>query len=394
MITDAAPRLGGLQQAWRILAAAAVGALLWLATGVHMAQQNPAGPDTWFYIGDPLVGLAGLTALLWRRSFPLAVALATALASAVSTIASAAALLALCSLATRRRPMEIGAVLLVSITASQSYLELRMDTAGSAPLWLQLAIGALIAGIAAAVGVAVGARRTEVRSLRRRAESAEREQLARAAQARAQERNRIAREMHDVLAHRISLVAMQAGVLDHRAELPNEDRRALVRGIADGAHQALEELRDVLGVLRAGPDDPQQPQPTLDTVPDLVAEAQASGLRVTWSTTVRSAPPEAVGRACYRVVQEGLTNAAKHAPGSDVHVTAGGEEGDELRVSVGNSPATAAPVAGPESGFGLLGLVERVTLLGGKLDHHTSPDGGYLLTAQLPWPRHDAEKSA
>ncbi|GAA1243780.1 histidine kinase [Prauserella halophila] len=394
MITDATPRFSPPHHVWRILTGAVIGALLWLATGVQLAQQHSAGADMWFYTGDPLVGLACLAALVWRRRFPLPVALATALASAVSTTASAAALLALCSLATRRRPMEIAAVLLVSVAVSQTYVEFRMAGAPSGPLWLQLAVAVLVTGIAAAGGVAVGARRTEVRSLQHRAESAEREQLARAAQARTQERTRIAREMHDVLAHRISLVAMQAGVLNHRADLSNHDRQVMIRGIADGAHQALEELRDVLGVLRTDPDRPEQPQPTVESIPDLVTDARTSGLDVTWTTTVRGTPPEAIGRACYRVVQEGLTNAAKHAPGTAVHVGAGGAEGHELRISVGNSPATGVPARCPESGFGLLGLTERITLLGGELDHHRSADGGYLLAARLPWPRHDDEKRA
>ncbi|MBB3662914.1 signal transduction histidine kinase [Prauserella sediminis] len=394
MITDAAPGLSRLHQAWRLLACAAIGGLLWLATSVQLAQQHSAGPDTWFYTGDPLVGIACLVTLVWRRRFPLTVALATALASAVSTTASAAALLALCSLATRRRPMEIGAVLLVSVAASQAHVEVRMADAPNGPLWLQLVLAVLVMGITVAVGVAVGARRTEVRSLQHRAESAEREQLARAAQARTQERARIAREMHDVLAHRISLVAMQAGVLNHRADLSTDDRQVMIRGIADGAHQALEELRDVLGVLRADPDRPEQPQPTVESIPDLVTDARTSGLEVTWTTTVRGTPPETIGRACYRVVQEGLTNAAKHAPGAAVHVSAGGMEGHELRISVANSPATGVPARRPESGFGLLGLTERITLLGGELDHRRSADGGYLLAARLPWPRHDDEKRA
>ncbi|GAA1195796.1 sensor histidine kinase [Prauserella alba] len=396
MITDAAPRLSPPQQVWRLLAGAAIGALLWVVSGIQLAQQYSAGPDTWFYTGDPLVGLACLAALMWRRRFPLTVALATTLASVVSTAAAAAALLALCSLATRRRPSEIAVVLLVSATASQAHVEFRMAGTLNGPLWLQILLAVLVAGIAAAVGVAIGARRTELHSLQHRAESAEREQLARAEQARARERNRIAREMHDVLAHRISLVAMQAGVLDHRADLSADDRRAMVRGIADGAHRALEELRDVLGVLRADPGRPEQPQPTVENVPDLVADARASGLDVTWTTTVRGTPPQTIGRACYRVVQEGLTNAATHAPGAAVQISAGGAEGDELRISVGNSPATGVRARKPESpkpesGFGLLGLAERITLLGGQLDHRHNADGGYLLAARLPWPRPDDE---
>ncbi len=368
-----------------------VGVLAWLSTGAVLHWQSD-GTGSWFLTGDPLVALGCLTALVWRRRFPLAVAMTVAIASPASALATGAGFLALGSIATRRRPVEIGVVGLASVIASQFAIGLYPVERPPGSLWYQLAFPALTAGIAVAVGMAVGARRVEVRSLRERAESAEREQTARAAQARALERNRIAREMHDVLAHRISLVAMQAGVLGHRGDLAAEENRVLVRSIAEGSHQALEELRDVLGVLRADPDRPEPPQPSLDLIPDLVADARASGLDVTLTTTVTATPSDVVGRTCYRVVQEGLTNAAKHAPGARIHITLDGAAGDQLDVSVRNSAATTKPARSPSSGFGLLGLTERVDLAGGKLDHHPTPDDGYLLSAQLPWPDPTHEK--
>ncbi|MER7054110.1 MULTISPECIES: histidine kinase [unclassified Streptomyces] len=393
MNTDVAPRLGGWQQTWRLVAAAAVGVPVWLSTGVLLSREPTTGTGSWFLIADPLVALGCLTVLLWRRRFPLTVALTVAIVSPASALATGAALVAMGSLATRRRPVEIGAVVVAYVTASQF-------TAGLYPVqsppgwwWFQLAVPALTAGIAVAVGMAVGARRVEVRSLRDRAESAEREQTARAAQARALERNRIAREMHDVLAHRISLVAMQAGVLNHRGDLAAEENRVLVRGIAEGSHQALEELRDVLGVLRADPGLPEPPQPSIDLIPDLVADARTSGLDVTLTTTVTGRPSDVAGRTCYRIVQEGLTNAAKHAPGTRVHVTLEGKAGDSLTVGVRNSPTTVTKKARPPaSGFGLLGLTERINLAGGELDHRPTPDNGYVLTARLPWPNATREK--
>lgn len=404
---DVAPRLGWWQQTWRLAAAAAVGIPAWLYTGVLLHWQGEeTGP--WFHFGDPLVALGCLIALVWRRRFPLAVAMTVAIASTASALAAGAALVALGSLSTRRRPVEIAVVVLAYVTAAQFAVEVYPVQSPPSTWWLQLTFPALTAGIAVAVGMAIGSRRVELRSLRDRAESAEREQTARAAQTRALERNRIAREMHDVLAHRISLVAMQAGVLDHRKDLDAEENRVLVRGIAEGSHQALEELRDVLGVLRAEPGHPEPPQPSLDRIPDLVADARSSGLDVTLTTTVRGTPSDLVGRTCYRVVQEGLTNAAKHAPSAPVRVTLDGSAGDQLDVSVRNSPASTSPVgtssAGtssatprtaqrPASGFGLLGLTERVGLAGGRLHYHPTPDHGYLLTAQLPWPNPTHEKS-
>ncbi|GGU90745.1 two-component sensor histidine kinase [Actinomadura cremea] len=391
--TDDAPRLGGWRQAWRLAAAAALGVPVWLTVGVLLERQGEAtGTSSWFVTGDPPVAFGCLVALLWRRRFPLAVAMTVVIASTASALATGAALLALCSISTRRRPVEIVVVGSAYVTASQF-------TGGFYPIenppgsmWLELALPTLTAGIAVAIGMAVGSRRVELRSLRDRAESAEREQTARAAQARALERNRIAREMHDVLAHRISLVAMQAGVLDHRSDLPVEENRVLIRGIADGSQQALEELRDVLGVLRADPGRPEPPQPSLDRIPELAADARTSGLDVTLTTTVTGKPPEVAGRTCYRIVQEGLTNAAKHAPGSHVEIVLEGAVGAELSVRVRNSPGARTTAQPPTSGFGLLGLAERVALAGGELDHHPTADDGYVLTARLPWPKHGHEK--
>lgn len=366
--------------------AAVVSLPVWLST-LALLRSRSGDPGSWILLGDPLVALGCLTVLRWRRRWPLPVALTVAVASTVSALATGAALLALCSVATRRRPVEIGAVVLAYVTASQ--LAVRIYPVQDSPdalWWVQVVVPALTAGIAVAAGMAVGARRVEVRSLRDRAESAEREQSARAAQARALERNRIAREMHDVLAHRISLVAMQAGVLDHRGDLSAEENRVLVRGIAEGAHQALEELREVLGVLRTDPGRPEPPQPSLDRVPDLVADARASGLDVGLTSTVTATPPDGVGRTCYRIVQEALTNAAKHAPGAVVRVTLEGDPGGSLGIGVRNGPAPVRTARPPASGFGLLGLGERVTVAGGELGHRPTSDGGYLLTARLPWP--------
>ncbi|MGV9412507.1 sensor histidine kinase [Nocardia sp. NPDC003693] len=394
MDTVGAPRLGAWQQTWRLAAAAIIGTVFWFSVATALPVGCAADTCSWFITGDPLIALGCLTLLLWRRRFPFTVALVVAIASAASALATGAALLALCSLATRRRPAELGVVVLAYVAAAQFSEHLYPLDTPPVPIWLSLALPAASAGIAVATGVAIDARRSELRSLRDRAHSAEREQVARTAQAQATERNRIAREMHDVLAHRISLIAMQAGVLEHRDDLADTDKRTLVRGIADGSRQALEELRDVLGVLRADTDRPEPPQPTLDRIPDLVADARSSGLDVTLDSTVTAAAPETLGRTGYRVVQEGLTNAAKHAPAAAVHITVAGTPGRELHVSVRNLAAAAPVSRPPASGFGLLGLAERISLAGGRLDHHRTSDDGYVLTAHLPWPEHDREKRA
>ncbi|ASO18652.1 signal transduction histidine kinase [Actinoalloteichus hoggarensis] len=384
MNTDAAPRLGGWQQAWRLTAAAAVGVVFWFSTATQLPAGCTADSCSWFVTGDPLVAVACLIALWWRRRFPIVVAVPVLILASTSTLATGAALLALTSVATRRRPVELGLTGVTYVIASQFALEFYPVQSIPTPLWLQLVLPALGAGIAIALGLAVGARRVEVRSLRERAESAEREQAARAAQARAVERNRIAREMHDGLAHRISLVSMQAGALGRRRDLSAEENDVLIRGIADGAHQALEELRDVLGVLRAGPDGPDSAPLSVDRIPELVSDARAAGLDVTLTGTVPGAPSDVAGRTGFRVVQEGLTNAVKHAPGAHVRIVVEKSAG-ELLVRVRNSRVTTEAAPPPTSGFGLLGLAERVSLAGGALDHHPTADGGYLLTARLPW---------
>ncbi|EGX56088.1 putative two-component system sensor kinase [Streptomyces zinciresistens K42] len=386
-IPQAPPPTGPRHPAWRLLAAAALGVPFWFLAAIQLPYGYVSDGGYWFVTGDPLVALGCLGLLAWRRRRPLPVALVVAAASAVSVLAAGAVFLALVSVAAHRRPVWTGSVVAVYLVAAQGSMTLYPLRDGPPSPWLALPVCALSAGAAVAVGLAVAARRAEVVSLRERALSAEREQSTRAAHARAEERTRIAREMHDVLAHRISRVALQAGVLDHRGDLTAEENSLLVRSIRDGSHQALEELRDVLGVLRSDPGRPDLPKPSLASVPDLVAEARATGLDADLTSTVAGDPPDPLGRTCYRVVQEGLSNAAKHAPGSRVRVTVDGAPGDGLRVTVRNSAAPAARTAAlPRSGYGLLGLTERVTLAGGELRHHPASDGGHLLTARLPWP--------
>ncbi|WP_410662171.1 sensor histidine kinase [Amycolatopsis sp. lyj-84] len=388
MITDpaTAPPVRLWEQAWRLLAAAAMGVLIWIVT----ASQLPVGATgpriDWMITGDPLIALACLIALLWRRRFPVTITLSVILASTVSVLAGGASLLALCSLATRRRPAETVVAAVLSVITAVLTADFYPHRESTGPLWLVISLPTLMVGIVVAVGAAIGARREEVRSLREQVASAEREQAARAAEARIMERHRIAREMHDVLAHRVSLVAMQAGVLGHRPDLPADQVAELARGIAEGSHQALEELRDVLGVLRASPDGLEPPQPSLEDLPALVANARSLGLDVTLTATTTGEPPAAIARTVYRIVQEGLTNAGKHAPGARVSVTVEGTAGDGLRATVRDSGASRKATGPPVSGFGLLGLSERVELAGGELDHHAEPGGGFVLAARLPWP--------
>jgi signal transduction histidine kinase len=251
--------------------------------------------------------------------------------------------------------------------------------------------GVVFTVIAILWGMVVRARRQLVVSLRDRAERAESEQQLRVAQARVLERNRIAREMHDVLAHRISLLSLHAGALEIRPDAAPAEVAGAAGVIRASAHQALQDLREVIGVLReepAGDGDPERPQPTLQEVPALVEESRAAGGKVRLDVTVDPGDvPDLTGRTAYRIVQEGLTNARKHAPGAAVAVAIDGAAGDGLTVSIRNPwPPAGRAVVIPGAGTGLIGLAERAALAGGRLEHGHHGDREFALTAWLPWP--------
>jgi signal transduction histidine kinase len=267
--------------------------------------------------------------------------------------------------------------------------------------YLEVSVGGLVYVLCVWVGAYIGLRRDHVRSLQERVETAEREQASRAAQARANERARIAREMHDVLAHRMSLVAMHAGALAYRTDLPPEKVAETAAVVQAGAHAALQDLRDVLGVLRsadgahAGAADggdhprPERPQPTLADLDELVAEARAGGgeVRVERRADGLGELPEAVSRNAYRIVQEALTNARKHAPWAPVTVGVAGAPGEGLALTVRNPLRTVGPApqeAPPSSGLGLVGLTERAELSGGRLAYGAQ-GGQFVVSAWLPW---------
>ncbi|MFC0505474.1 sensor histidine kinase [Micromonospora costi] len=253
--------------------------------------------------------------------------------------------------------------------------------------WLLLmtaAFGALLGW-----GTWARARHALVEALRDRARRAEQEQELRVAEARAAERNRIAREMHDVLAHRLSLLAAAAGAMEYRPDAPPERLSAAAGVIRTSAHQALNELREVVAVLRNDdPDAPadEPPGQNLADLPRLVSEARAAGQSVEVDDSI--APPVEIpplaGRTAYRIVQEGLTNARKHADGQPVTLALSGAPGAGLRIAVRNpAPPGAAPDR--DAGSGLIGLAERAALAGGRVTHRVGDDGHFHLDAWLPW---------
>jgi len=233
------------------------------------------------------------------------------------------------------------------------------------------------------------ARRQQVASLRERARHLEADQRRSAELAREAERRRIAREMHDVLAHRLSLLAVHAGALEFRPGAPAAEVAQAAAVIRTSASAALSELREVIAVLRD--DDAGPPQPTLAQLPALIEESRAAGMTVRAHIDLHDAQalPPLLGRTAYRVVQEGLTNARKHAPGAPVTVTVTANGRPGLLVEIISHHATGPQVprtTPPGAGAGLIGLSERVALVGGTLEHGPSPAGDFVLRATVSPP--------
>ena len=371
------------QSTWRYLLAVLFGLLSWWAAlRDQYVDVSPVLP-----VLDLLVGAAAVVLLRWRRSHPLAVGVVLNALTALSGASAGPALIALVSVATRRRWREILPVAAVSVAASLIYFELQASASG---FLSSVILGAVSLAALTAVGMYVGARRDLAASKVEQALQAERQHALQITEVRTSERARIAREMHDVLAHRLSLVAMHAGALSYRRGLTEEQVAATADVIRASTHAALTDLREVLGVLRTEELDgaPKRPQPTLSTVPALVEEAVAAGGNVRLHNEVGdlAATPDTVGRSAYRVVQEALTNARKHAPDTTVDVVLRGRPGDELVVEVRNPVRVGTlATATPGSGLGLVGLTERAQLVGGLLEHGIR-DGDFVVCARLPWP--------
>ena len=229
------------------------------------------------------------------------------------------------------------------------------------------------------------ARHEVLQGLRDRAERAEQERYLLAEQARAEERARLAGEMHDVVTHRVSLMVLQAGALSITAK--DEATRRSAEELRAAGCQALEELRDLVGILRTDPDPDPDPTPSTSGLPALIAESTAAGTPAELAEDGEPAlASPVVGRTTYRIVREALTNARKHAPGARVLVQIGYRE-TQVRVVVSNGVATrdaSSELSGTGSGFGIVGLRQRIELMHGTLRAGPTPDGGFRLEAVLP----------
>jgi signal transduction histidine kinase len=350
-----------------------------LVTSVDHGLEGP------LVVVDAIGGAAVCLALWWRRRWPVTLALASLPVLAVSSSAGLAGLILLFAVAAYRRWQ---LALIVALGQLAVLPVARATHTQGNSLVEYYVVGPLCIVVAVVLGMFVRGRREAQREMQRHTRA---EQQLLVEQARYGERTRIAREMHDVLAHRISLLSLHAGALEFRPDAPPEEIGRAAGVIRASAHQALEDLRTVIGFLRDGEEGepPQPPQPTLAALPALLEESRAAGMRLEADVRVAdlAAVPDSIGRHALRIVQEALTNARKHAPTAAVELRVAGAPGDGLTVEVRNPvPVLAAGATGiPGSGTGLVGLAERATLSGGHLEHGLETNGDFRLRAWLPW---------
>jgi signal transduction histidine kinase len=243
-----------------------------------------------------------------------------------------------------------------------------------------------------AAAIAVESIGSRLRARQALAAQAQRAEAAQAQQAVLEERGRIARELHDVVAHHMSLIAVQAETAPYRLSGLPEPARAEFAALSAAAREALADMRRLLGVLRHDQPAPRAPQPQLADLPTLVDAARRAGLPVELSVAPAVGQvPSGVAVCAYRIVQESLSNASQHAPGAAVTVSVG-QDASAVLLQVANGPAAAwnGPAgSGPagnglKAGHGLTGMRERVALLGGSLSAGPAPGGGFVVSARLP----------
>ena len=367
---------------WRYAVAVVISGLAW---GEIAAKEWQSG-SPWLWI-DLAGGLVSFWLVSYRRRWPFGIALVLTLFGLFSMSAGGPGVLAVVSLCTRRNLRQIVPIALLNIVCSQLYATWQ-PADNNDPAWVTFTFTVVVTVAVVSFGMYIGSRRELIWTLRERARQAEAEQELRVGRARSAERERIAREMHDVLAHRISLVTMHAGALAYRTDLPPEQIRETAELIQTKAHEALTDLRQVLGMLRGEDGVPDRPQPTLADLDTLMDEARTSGMVVDFHDllTLGQRPAEQVGRTVYRIVQEALTNARKHAAGTHVSVTVSGEPERGLTVVIGNAKPVGRLTrrSAPGSGLGLVGLRERAALTGGTLSVDET-NRAFTLRGWLPW---------
>jgi signal transduction histidine kinase len=301
--------------------------------------EDGAGVSENVLFAEALAAGAACLALPLRRRRPVPLAVALLVADSFGHFFIGPTLVAVFTVAAHRPLRATGWIAALVFARLVGFLATTPDPqdprTGAGVAYFSLVTAAVVFGLYRR------SRRQLVASLRERAEQAEADAALRAEQAQRRAREEIAREMHDVLAHRLSLLSVHAGALEFHPGAPPAEVARAAGVIRDSAHEALQDLRDVIGVLRAPADSGPgagRPQPTLEDVDRLVAEAGEAGMRIAYAPDVAAAEavPAATGRTAYRIVQEGLTNARKHAAGTKVTVTLTGSPEKGLTVEVSN----------------------------------------------------------
>jgi len=392
---DPEPRVTGREwTAWALLAV--VSGLAALGTGGQLFGFHGLGPGLASVLGVlcglPLVLLPVAPLLAWRIA-------AGGLAATVAVVGAAgsppndlwpwpaAALVVMAVLlyavAAAHPGRVAGGAAAITVAVCFAPAPLLAGAPFGQPIWISaVAVGVTV------LGASVRGRRSAQRELARESELRRRDQERKAA---AEERSRIARELHDVVSHHMSMIAIQAEAAPYKyPDLPPGAAETFTT-IRDAARGALSEMRRVVGLLREqGEEAERAPQPGLERLADLVDGARQAGMQVDLEDrSAEAAPPDAVGRSAYRIVQEALSNAARHAHGAPVRVRLA-PEGGALEVCVSNGPAPEAERS-PRAeegdrpgGHGLVGMRERATVLGGTLEAGPRPDGGFRVRALLP----------
>lgn len=353
---------------------------------VDVAILMIAALDVWLVFPDEyetyslVFSFASCAALLLRRWFPFATLL-IAVPGFFAGWAQLAAMLALGYLAARLQShwkMWVGAGL---VWLCRFFLWPPAEFV--ALTWrehvLDAIYGVIVAGMPVAIGLLIGARTELSARLTELAASRDRERQLHAQAVRAEERARLAREMHDVVSHDVTLIAMQANTLS----TAGDDAPEIARTIRKLSTRTLEELRALVGVLRTGA-DADATAPDLADLHRLVRDA-GMPVQVTVELGSRKDLPPTVSAAAYRMVQECLTNVRKHAPGASARVRITGDDND-LAVEVRNEPPRQQVTKLPSGGYGLTGLAERTRLLGGTFESGPTPDGGFRAVATYPAP--------
>jgi signal transduction histidine kinase len=373
---------------WRSIAIDTVVALLLAAVLVAASEgrEPPYGIPQW--VGLALVGLAALSVAA-RRLWPLAIFAIALIAESVAIVVGSgtdpfiAVVLVLYIVALRLPRRTSAAALAVAVAATLAALAASPDVVEGRARWTavigQMAIGVALLCASWTIGVGIRVQRAYADSMR--------EQATR--QAVTDERLRIARELHDVVAHSMSVIAVKAGVGNYVADSDPEQARLALRDIEATSRSALTELRHLLGVLRSDTEGPAEatlaPAPRLADLDQLVAQAAAAGADVSVRESGRRRDlPAGVDLTAYRIVQEALTNMVKHAAPTNGTVTVAYGEQDLAIEVADDGPPTPTVASDGTGGHGLIGMRERVALYGGEFSAGPLPGRGFQVRAVIP----------